>query len=199
SRGHVDVHALYNGRAPAIVRFERRSVDVLADLAALVGKAPFAQLALQHLAVGERVGVLLGRLVGQLLCPFLGGFLGLVVVVGHARLLVGLPPHAFPAPAPAKRGVTGPAATVPGAMSESERESVPQRGPWVGAAGAVVIVGLLAASVAAGWLSVDEADTNPLAAPAADDDARAGDGPTDGLSGDDGAPARPAAPRARLD
>jgi hypothetical protein len=84
-------------------------------------------------------------------------------------------------------------------MSESERESVPQRGPWVGAAGAVVIVGLLAASVAAAWLSVDEADTNPLAAPAADDDARGGDGPTDGPSGDDGPPASAAELRAAVD
>jgi hypothetical protein len=85
-------------------------------------------------------------------------------------------------------------------MSGSERESVPQRGPWVGAAGAVVIVGLLAGSVAAAWMSVDEADTNPLAAPAADDDARSGDGPTDdGPSGDDGPPASAAELRAAVD
>jgi hypothetical protein len=63
-------------------------------------------------------------------------------------------------------------------MSESEPEWVPKRRRrWVGAVGAVVIVGLLAASVAAAWSSVDEADTDPLAAPAADDATRDGDGP----------------------
>jgi hypothetical protein len=67
-------------------------------------------------------------------------------------------------------------------MSESEREWVPERRRrWVGAAGAVAIVGLLAASVAAAWLSVDEADTDPLAVPAADDAAPGGEAP----SGDD--------------
>jgi hypothetical protein len=68
-------------------------------------------------------------------------------------------------------------------MSESEPEWVPKRGRrWVGAAGAVVIVGLLAASVAAAWLSVDEADTDPLAAPAADDATPGGDGPSGGAA-----------------
>jgi hypothetical protein len=84
-------------------------------------------------------------------------------------------------------------------MSESEPEPVPERrGPWVGAVGAVVIVGLLAASLAAAWMSVGEADTNPLAAGAADDDAPGGDGPNDGPS-DDGPPASAAELRAAVD
>jgi hypothetical protein len=81
-------------------------------------------------------------------------------------------------------------------MSESEPEWVPERRRrWIGAAGALVIVGLLAASVAAAWFSVDEADTDPLAAPAADDAARGGDWP----SGDDAPPASPAELRAAVD
>ena len=46
-------------------------------------------------------------------------------------------------------------------MSETELPAVPRRRRWwVGVAGAVVIVGLLAASVAAAWTFVDEADVD---------------------------------------
>ena len=59
-------------------------------------------------------------------------------------------------------------------MSEPELPSVPKRRRWwVGVAGAVVIVGLLAASVAAALTFVDEADIDSL--PAASD----GDNPSD--------------------
>jgi hypothetical protein len=55
-------------------------------------------------------------------------------------------------------------------MSVSEPEWVPERRRgWVAVVAALVIVGLLGASVAAAWTSVDEADTDPLAAPPADD------------------------------
>jgi hypothetical protein len=80
-------------------------------------------------------------------------------------------------------------------MSESEPESVPKRPRrWVRAAGAVAIVSLLAASVAAAWRSVDEADTDPLAAPATDD--APGD---DGPGGEDAPPASAAELRAVVD
>jgi hypothetical protein len=73
-------------------------------------------------------------------------------------------------------------------MSQSEPEWVPRRRRrWVGVAGAVSIVGLLAASVASAWMSVDEAETDPLAAP------RAGDGATEEGSTSDGAPPASAA------
>jgi hypothetical protein len=80
-------------------------------------------------------------------------------------------------------------------MSESEPEWVPKRQRrWVGAVGAVVIVGLLAASVAAAWTSVDEADTDPLSAPPADD------APGDDEPGrDDAPPASAAELRAAVD
>ena len=80
-------------------------------------------------------------------------------------------------------------------MSESEREWVPKRRRrWVGAAGAVVIVALAVASVAAAWTSVDEADTDPLSAPPADD--APGD---DGPGSDDDLPASAAELRAAVD
>jgi hypothetical protein len=67
-------------------------------------------------------------------------------------------------------------------MSDTELPSVPKRRRWlVGVAGAVVIVGLLAASVAAAWTLVDEADVDSLPAAsndAPDDDAPAGRSPT---------------------
>ncbi len=80
-------------------------------------------------------------------------------------------------------------------MSESEPEWVPKRRRrWLGIAGAVVIVGLLAASVAAAWTSVDEADTDPLAA------RPTGDAPEDdGSSGDAPPPASAAEVRAAVD
>jgi hypothetical protein len=67
-------------------------------------------------------------------------------------------------------------------MSESEPEWVPRRRRrWMGAVGAVVIIALAVASVAATWISIDEADTDPLSAPPADeapgDDGRGGDEP----------------------
>jgi hypothetical protein len=69
-------------------------------------------------------------------------------------------------------------------MSEPELEWAPRRRRrWVSVAGAVVIVALLAASVAAVWTSVDEADTDPLSAPSS------GDG-----AGDEGSSSEPAAP-----
>ncbi|HET6663617.1 MAG TPA: hypothetical protein VFG94_05145 [Acidimicrobiales bacterium] len=62
-------------------------------------------------------------------------------------------------------------------MSETELPAVPRRRRWwVGVAGAVVIVGLLAASVAAAWTFVDEADID---SPAAESD---GDNPDDDAS-----------------
>ena len=62
-------------------------------------------------------------------------------------------------------------------MSESEPEWAPRRQRrWMGAVGAVVIVALAVASVAAAWTSIDEADTDRLSAPPADD-APAEDGP----------------------
>ena len=80
-------------------------------------------------------------------------------------------------------------------MSESEPESVPKRPRrWVGAVGAVAIVGLLAASVAAAWRSVDEADTDPLAAPPTDD--APGD---EGPGSDDTPPASAAELQAAVD
>ena len=51
-------------------------------------------------------------------------------------------------------------------MSDQELEWVPpRRRLWVAVAGAVVIVALLAASVAAAWTSIDESDRDPLSAP----------------------------------
>ena len=80
-------------------------------------------------------------------------------------------------------------------MSESEPEWAPERPRrWVGAAGAVAIVSLLAASVAAAWTSVDEADTDPRAVPAAED-VPDGDGP----GSDDAPPASAAELRAAVD
>jgi hypothetical protein len=80
-------------------------------------------------------------------------------------------------------------------MSESEPEWVPKRRRWwVGAVGAVVIVALAVASVAAAWTSVDEADTDPLSAPPADD--APGD---DGPGSDDEPPASAAELRAAVD
>ncbi|MGH9193089.1 MAG: hypothetical protein ACRDZ0_11545 [Acidimicrobiales bacterium] len=70
-------------------------------------------------------------------------------------------------------------------MPEPELEWAPRRRRrWVSVAGAVVIVALLAASVAAAWTSVDEADTDPLPAPSS------ADGPGDEDSGSE--PAGPA-------
>jgi hypothetical protein len=79
-------------------------------------------------------------------------------------------------------------------MSESEPEWVPRRRRrWMGAVGAVVIVGLAVASVAAAWISIDEADTDPLSAPPADE-ATGDDGP-----GGDERPASAAELRAAVD
>jgi hypothetical protein len=79
-------------------------------------------------------------------------------------------------------------------MSESEPEWAPRRRRrWMGAVGAVVIVALAVASVAAAWTSVDEADTDPLSAPPADD-APGDDGP-----GGDERPASAAELRAAVD
>jgi hypothetical protein len=64
----------------------------------------------------------------------------------------------------------------------------------VGAAGALVIAGLLAAAVAAAWTSVDEADSDPLSAP------RGGDDPDDETSsGEPGPPASEAEVRSAVD
>jgi hypothetical protein len=80
-------------------------------------------------------------------------------------------------------------------MSESEPEWVPKRRRlWVGAVGAVVIVALAVASVAAAWTSVGEADTDPLSAPPTDD--APGD---DGPGGGDEPPASAADLRAAVD
>jgi hypothetical protein len=55
---------------------------------------------------------------------------------------------------------------VPRAMSDQELEwAPPRRRLWVAVAGAVVIVGLLAASVAAAWTSIDESDRDRLSTP----------------------------------
>ena len=80
-------------------------------------------------------------------------------------------------------------------MSEPELEWVPQRRRrWVSVAGAVVIVGLLVASVAAALTSVDEADTDPLSAPGG------GDGPdTQGSGSEPEPPASEADVRAAVD
>jgi hypothetical protein len=62
-------------------------------------------------------------------------------------------------------------------MSDQELEWVPhRRRRWVAVAGAVVIVGLLGASVAAAWVSIDPSDVNPVPAPPGD----RSDEPTDG-------------------
>jgi hypothetical protein len=80
-------------------------------------------------------------------------------------------------------------------MSQSEPEWVPRRRRrWVGFAGAVSIVGLLAASVASAWMSVDEAETDPLAAPPAGDGA-----PEEGSTSDGAPPASAAEVRAAVD
>jgi hypothetical protein len=80
-------------------------------------------------------------------------------------------------------------------MSQSESEWVPRRRRrWVGVAGAVSIVGLLAASVASAWMSVDEAETDPLAAPPAGDGA-----PEEGSTSDGAPPASAAEVRAAVD
>jgi hypothetical protein len=80
-------------------------------------------------------------------------------------------------------------------MSVSEPEWEPKwRRLWVGAVGAVVIVALAVASVAAAWTSVGEADTDPLSTPPADD--APGD---DGPGGDDEPPASAADLRAAVD
>jgi hypothetical protein len=80
-------------------------------------------------------------------------------------------------------------------MSESEPEWVPKRRRlWLGAVGAVVIVALAVASVAAAWTSVGEADTDPLSAPPTDD--APGD---DGPGGGDEPPASAADLRAAVD
>jgi hypothetical protein len=80
-------------------------------------------------------------------------------------------------------------------MSQSEPEWVPRRRRrWVGVAGAVSIVGLLAASVASAWMSVDEAETDPLAAPPAGDGA-----PEEGSTSDGAPPASAAEVRAAVD
>jgi hypothetical protein len=68
------------------------------------------------------------------------------------------------------------------AMSEPELEWVPKRRRrWVSVAGALVIVGLLGASVAAAWTSVDEADRDSVPAPSdggsAGDEASGGESP----------------------
>jgi hypothetical protein len=80
-------------------------------------------------------------------------------------------------------------------MSESEPEWEPKpRRRWVGVAGALVIVGLLAASVAAAWIFVDEADNDPLSAPPADE------AESDDRSGsEDAPPASPAELRTAVD
>jgi hypothetical protein len=67
-------------------------------------------------------------------------------------------------------------------MSETELPAVPRRRRWwVGVVGAVVIVGLLAASVAAAWAFVDEADIDSPAAESdggnPDDDASTSESP----------------------
>jgi hypothetical protein len=80
-------------------------------------------------------------------------------------------------------------------MSQSEPELVPRRRRrWVGVAGAVSIVGLLAASVASAWMSVNEAETDPLAAPPAGDGA-----PEEGSTSDGAPPASTAEVRAAVD
>jgi hypothetical protein len=80
-------------------------------------------------------------------------------------------------------------------MSEPELEWVPRRRRrWVRVAGALVIVGLLAASVAAAWTSVDEADTDPLSAPSGSD--RGDDG---GSSSEPAPPASEAEVRSAVD
>jgi hypothetical protein len=80
-------------------------------------------------------------------------------------------------------------------MSVSEPEWEPKRRRlWVGAVGAVVIVALAVASVAAAWTSVGEADTDPLSAPPTDD--APGD---DGPGGGDEPPASAADLRAAVD
>jgi hypothetical protein len=139
--------------------------------------------------------------VGELLGPFPGGLVlavgppGLVVTVGHARLLVGPLHHAFPESGRPKRGRRGPGRYGARAMSEPELEWVPRRRRrWVRVAGALVIVGLLAASVAAAWTSVDEADTDPLSAPSGSD--RGDDG---GSSSEPAPPASEAEVRSAVD
>src|SRR5919106_1644653 len=87
------------------------------------------------------------------------------------RLLVGWAVGAMRQPrgspgVSARNGATDRAATVPRAMSDQELEWVPpRRRLWVAVAGAVVIVALLAASVAAAWTSIDESDRDPLSSP----------------------------------
>ncbi|HKA84854.1 MAG TPA: hypothetical protein VKD21_13375 [Acidimicrobiales bacterium] len=89
-------------------------------------------------------------------------------------------------------------------MSERQPERVPRRRLWVGIAGAVAIVALLAASVAAAWTSVDEADDDPLSAPGGGGgtggEGSAGDG-SDGerSGGEPGPPASEAEVRAAVD
>jgi hypothetical protein len=79
-------------------------------------------------------------------------------------------------------------------MAEPEPEWVPKRrSRWVGAAGALVIAGLLVASVAAAWTSVDEADSDPLSA------SRGGDDPADETSRGTGPPASEAEVRSAVD
>jgi hypothetical protein len=90
-------------------------------------------------------------------------------------------------------------------MSEQQPEWVPRRRRrWVGVAGAVAIVALLAASVAAAWTSVDEADDDPLSAPAGGDgsggDGTGGEGSDgEGSAGEPGPPASEAEVRAAVD
>ncbi len=79
-------------------------------------------------------------------------------------------------------------------MSEPEPEWLPRRRRrWVGVAGAVVIVGLLAASVAAAWTSVGEADNDPLPT------SPGGDGRDDEGSSGEPAPASEAEVRSAVD
>jgi hypothetical protein len=84
-------------------------------------------------------------------------------------------------------------------MSEHQTEWVPaRRRLWVGVAGAVAIVALLAASVAAAWTSVDEADDDPLADPAGGDGTGGEGSAGDGSGGDPGPPASEAEVRAAV-
>ncbi len=79
-------------------------------------------------------------------------------------------------------------------MSEHQPESVPRRPRlWVGVAGAVAIVALLAASVAAAWTSVDDAGDDPLSAPAGGDGTGGGGSAGEG-SGGEGAGGEPGPP-----